>query len=104
MPVLSASRNAAARRTRQPIGSAPHIVEKVQRIQAVCDAHGVPMLSAALQFVLAHPRVVSVIPGSQSVAEHSQNVAALDVSIPAAFWAELKARELLHPRAPVPAA
>ena len=80
-----------------------HIVEKVRRIQVVCDAHGVPMLSAALQFVLAHPLVVSVIPGSQSVAEHDQNVAALDVPIPAAFWAELKARELLHPRAPVPA-
>lgn len=82
----------------------PHIVEKVRRIQAVCDAHRVPLLSAALQFVLAHPLVVSVIPGSQSVAEHEQNVAALDVSIPAAFWADLKAAELLHARAPVPAA
>jgi D-threo-aldose 1-dehydrogenase len=81
-----------------------HIVDKVQRIRAVCETHGVPLLSAALQFVLAHPLVVSVIPGSQSVAEHEQNVAALDVSIPAALWAELKARELLHPRAPVPAA
>jgi D-threo-aldose 1-dehydrogenase len=79
------------------------IVEKVRRIQAVCDAHGVSLLHAALQFVLAHPLVVSVIPGSQSVTEHEHNVAALDVSIPAAFWAELKARELLHPRAPVPA-
>jgi D-threo-aldose 1-dehydrogenase len=82
----------------------PHIVEKVRRIEAVCQTHGVPLLSAALQFVLAHPLVVSVIPGSQSVAEHDQNVSALDVSIPAAFWAELKSRELLHARAPVPAA
>ena len=82
----------------------PHVVEKVRRLRAVCDRHAVPMLSAALQFVLAHPLVVSVIPGSQSVAEHRQNAAAVDVSIPPAFWAELKALELLHPNAPVPAA
>jgi D-threo-aldose 1-dehydrogenase len=81
----------------------PHIVEKVRRIRAVCERHGVPLLSAALQFVLAHPLVVSVIPGSQSVAENAQNVAALEVPIPSEFWTELKARELLHPNAPVPA-
>jgi D-threo-aldose 1-dehydrogenase len=60
-------------------------------MRTVCERHGVPLLAAALQFVLAHPLVVSVIPGSQSVTEHNQNVAALDVPIPAAFWTELKA-------------
>lgn len=81
----------------------PHIVDKVARIRAVCDRHRVSLLGAALQFILAHPLVVSVIPGSQSVGEHSQNVAALDLPIPADFWAELKSEQLLHPRAPVPA-
>jgi len=78
------------------------IVEKVRRIQASCDRHGVSLLSAALQFALAHPLVVSVIPGSQSVAEHEQNAAALDTPIPSAFWTELKAQELIHAAAPVP--
>jgi len=80
----------------------PHIVAKVNRLSAICDRYGVPLLSAALQFVLAHPLVVSVIPGSQSISEHRQNAAALAVSIPPALWAELKAQELLHPDAPVP--
>lgn len=80
----------------------PHIVDKVRRIRAVCERHGVSLLSAALQFVLAHPLVVSVIPGAQSVREHEQNVAALDAAIPPAFWAELKHEALLHPNAPVP--
>lgn len=78
------------------------IVEKVRRVRAVCDRHGVSLLSAALQFVLAHPLTVTVIPGSQTSIEHAQNVAALDERIPEEFWSELKARELLHPAAPVP--
>lgn len=79
------------------------IVEQVRRLQAVCDGHSVPLLAAALQFALAHPLVVSVIPGSQTLAEHNANAAMLDVEIPPAFWAELKSQHLLHPAAPVPA-
>lgn len=80
----------------------PQVAERVRKLEAVCRAHNVPMHRAALQFVLAHPLVVSVIPGSQSAAETLHNVAALDEPTPAAFWEELKARELLHPRAPTP--
>ncbi|MGH8314509.1 MAG: aldo/keto reductase, partial [Steroidobacterales bacterium] len=81
----------------------PEIVERVKKLDAVCREHKVPMHAAALQFVLANPLVVSVIPGSQTVAEHEQNYAALDVPIPTAFWQDLKARKLLHPDAPTPA-
>jgi D-threo-aldose 1-dehydrogenase len=80
----------------------PEILERVHRLEAVCKAHAVPMHAAALQFVLANPLVVSVIPGSQSVAEHAQNYAALDVAIPAAFWQELKTQKLIHDKAPLP--
>ena len=78
------------------------IVAKVRKMQTVCDSHGVSLHRAALQFVLAHPVVVSVIPGGQSVAETNQNVAALQELIPSAFWEELKASGLLHPEAPTP--
>jgi len=81
----------------------PDVAARVRELEAVCRKHGVALQRAALQFVLAHPLVVSVIPGSQSVAENAQNVAALDEPIPAAFWSELKDRRLLHPRAPTPA-
>ena len=82
----------------------PHIMERVRRIEAVCGAHGVTLPAAALQFVLAHPAVRSVIPGAMSAREVRQNVALLEEPIPAAFWADLKARDLLRDDAPVPAA
>jgi D-threo-aldose 1-dehydrogenase len=78
----------------------PEIVAKVRKMQEVCHAHKVSLHRAALQFVLAHPVVVSVIPGGQTVAETSQNVAALNERIPAAFWQDLKTHELLLPSAP----
>lgn len=78
------------------------VVSRVREISAVCARHGVPLAAAALQFVLAHPVVVSVIPGSQTIAELEQNIGTLDVSIPREFWSELKAAKLLHPNAPTP--
>jgi D-threo-aldose 1-dehydrogenase len=81
----------------------PEVAARVRELEEVGRKHGVALQRAALQFVLAHPLVVSVIPGSQSVAENAQNVAALDEPIPSAFWSELKDRRLLHPRAPTPA-
>ena len=42
------------------------ILAKVTRIEAVCLAHGVRLVEAALQFVLAHPAVTTVIPGAIS--------------------------------------
>jgi D-threo-aldose 1-dehydrogenase len=80
----------------------PEIVERVTRMKKVCAAHGVALHRAALQFVLAHPVVVSVIPGGQTVTETAQNVAALDARIPAKFWSDLKTEGLLDPAAPTP--
>jgi D-threo-aldose 1-dehydrogenase len=80
----------------------PEVATRVRALDAVCRAHDVPLQRAALQFVLAHPLVVSVIPGSQSVEENLQNVAALDAPVPGAFWNELKSKKLIHPQAPTP--
>lgn len=76
------------------------IVEKVRRIDAVCKRHGVKMIEAALQFPLMHPVVVSVIPGGQSEAEVRGNRSFLDVEIPSALWADLKAEGLMRADAP----
>lgn len=81
----------------------PEIQERVRGMEAVCAAHKVALPAAALQFVLAHPAVVSVIPGGARPEEVVQNVASLSASIPAGFWADLKAHKLIHPDAPVPA-
>ncbi len=81
----------------------PEVLARAQALEAVCRAHGVALPAAALQFVLANPVVVSVIPGGQTVQETTQNAAVLDAVIPPGFWQELKSRKLLHPRAPTPA-
>jgi len=79
------------------------VIARTDALKAVCRTHGVTLPAAALQFVLAHPLVTSVIPGGQTVKETKQNAAVLDERIPPAFWRELKEKKLLHPQAPTPA-
>jgi D-threo-aldose 1-dehydrogenase len=78
------------------------VVERVRKIEAVCKAHDVPMIRAALQFVTANPVVVSVIPGGQNVQETRQNAALMREEIPPALWEELKEKQLIHSEAPTP--
>jgi D-threo-aldose 1-dehydrogenase len=78
----------------------PEIVDRVNRIEAFCKAHGVKLIEAALQFPLLHPSVVSMIPGGQKVAEVEGNRAILDAKIPAALWRDLKAEGLMRKDAP----
>ena len=79
------------------------IVSRAKALNDVCRAHGVSLPAAALQFILANPLVVSVIPGGQNVTETRHNAGVLDEPIPAALWREMKDRSLLHPLAPTPA-
>lgn len=85
----------------QPAGTA--IVEKVGRMEAICRRHGVSLAAAALQFPLAYPRVVSVIPGPGSPEQMRQNLAAMNETIPGDLWAELKQESLVRGDAPTPA-
>jgi D-threo-aldose 1-dehydrogenase len=75
---------------------------RVAALAATCSSFGVPLAAAALQFPLAHPAVVRVIPGARSAAEVEANLALMAASIPDALWAELKGQGLLRPDAPVP--
>jgi D-threo-aldose 1-dehydrogenase len=83
--------------------ASPEIQARVRGIEAVCKAYNVALPAAALQFVLAHPIVVSVIPGAAKASEVTQNVASVEALIPAAFWSDLKAQKLIDPDSPVPA-
>jgi len=78
------------------------IVDKVKRMQAVCRRHGVDLAAAALQFPLAHPQVVSVIPGPNSPGQAEKNLDYMNQSIPGDLWAELKQESLLRSDAPTP--
>jgi D-threo-aldose 1-dehydrogenase len=80
----------------------PALLERVRRIEVVCGRHGVPLKAAALQFPLAHPAVVAVIPGARSAEEVDENFRLMSHPIPRDFWAELRAARLLPEEAPVP--
>jgi len=75
---------------------------RVARVEGVWRGHGVALAAAALQFVLAHPAIVTVIPGARSRAEAERNAAWATAPIPAALWSDLKAEGLLRAEAPVP--
>ncbi|MQB08020.1 aldo/keto reductase [Agrobacterium tumefaciens] len=76
------------------------IVKKVQAIQAVCDKYRVPLASAAIEFVLKHPAVATVVLGAPGVEEQKQNLASASNPIPAEFWQELKEQGLIPENAP----
>ncbi|WP_434055762.1 MAG: aldo/keto reductase [Roseibium sp.] len=80
----------------------PEILERVHRIEAVCKSHGTPLIAAALQFVLGHPCVKTVIPGAVSAAEVKANVEVLETAIPPGLWSDLKAEKLVRPDCPLP--
>lgn len=81
-----------------------HIVDKVERIKALAERHGVGVKAAALQFSLAHPATAAAIPGATKPGRIAEDIAALTERIPAAFWADLRAERLVAKDAPVPAA
>jgi D-threo-aldose 1-dehydrogenase len=58
--------------------------------------------AVALQFILAHPAIVSVIPGARSIQEVEDNVRMVELPIPGALWAELKDSGLIDQAAPTP--
>jgi D-threo-aldose 1-dehydrogenase len=80
----------------------PDIIDRVRRIESVCDRLDVPLAAAAMQFPLAHPQVAAVIPGMVSAAEAQAAKANLEHAIPAEFWEALRQDGLLHPAAPTP--
>ena len=80
----------------------PEMMDKAARIAAVCERHRVPLKAAALQFILAHPAIASVIPGARSVAEVEENARMVELAIPGEVWAELKEAGLIAAEAPTP--
>ena len=78
----------------------PHF--STAQIEAVCEAHGVPLRAAALQFPLAHPAVEIVMLGARQVAEWDDALAMLQHRIQPDFWAALREQGLLPAEAPTP--
>ena len=77
----------------------PLVAQRVAALERECASFGVSLRAAALQFVVAHPLVVSVIPGAGSASEVTDNCAALEQPIPPSLWQRLKDCGLLEPGA-----
>ena len=82
--------------------ASPAILDKVARIRAIAERHGVSMKSAGLQFALANPAVAAVIPGASRPSRIAEDSAALAAKVPADFWRELREVGLVHREAPLP--
>lgn len=78
------------------------VMERVQRIQTICERYGVPLRVAATQFPLAHPAVTALLLGVQSPQEIDDNLAALRHPIPPDLWQALRAAGLIAEGAPTP--
>jgi len=84
------------------VSAPPDVIERVKSLEAVCDRHGVELPAAALQFVLAHPQIISAIPGLDTPERVAQTIRYYKARIPAAFWAELRSAGHIREDAPTP--
>lgn len=75
--------------------AAPDVIERARRINAVCEAQGVPVKAAAIQFPCRHPAVAAVVVGSRSVEEAAENARMFEQHISEDLWLELKSEGLL---------
>ncbi len=80
----------------------PEILELVRRMTAICEAHGVALSAAALQFPLHHPAVATVIPGANHPDQVISNFDQVAADIPDDLWRELKHEGCLRTDAPTP--
>jgi len=80
----------------------PDLLRRAQRIQVVCESHGVPLRAAALQFPLGHPAVQTVVVGCRNAQQVEDTIRMFETPIPQTMWDELKAERLLADEAPTP--
>lgn len=78
------------------------IVARVAKLKSIAADHDIALAAAALQFPLGHNAVASVIPGARSGAEFAEILNWAGQMIPAGFWSDLRAENLLHTNAPIP--
>jgi D-threo-aldose 1-dehydrogenase len=78
------------------------LVARALELDALCRRHGTELKAAAFQFCMAHPAVAVAVMGARNAAEVVDNTAMSELAVPAAFWHELRARQLVDARAPLP--
>ena len=67
----------------------PEIVARLRRLQAACDGVGVRLPAAAVQFVIRHRAVGTVLLGARSGTEAAENWSHAHASLPEELWPAL---------------
>jgi D-threo-aldose 1-dehydrogenase len=76
----------------------PEVVARVQSIDEVCRAFGVPLGTAVLQFPIGHPAVSFVLPAPRNASQAHACSQWMGLAIPGAFWTSLEERGFIpHP-------
>jgi D-threo-aldose 1-dehydrogenase len=78
------------------------LIERAQRMRAVCERHGVPLKAAAVQFPMGHPAVTAVVVGCRSKSQLEETLRMFELDIPHELWDDLKADGLLGREVPTP--
>jgi D-threo-aldose 1-dehydrogenase len=100
--ILATGARAGARTHYNYAAPPADVLERVGRLEKVCEEFGVPLQAAALQFPLGHPRIASVVAGCANGAESRSCAAMFSFPIPPEFWRALRLRGLVDARAPLP--
>jgi D-threo-aldose 1-dehydrogenase len=78
-------------------------LEKRTRLREVASNHGVDLRTAALQFSAAPDVAAALVVGASSERQILADYTSMQTKVPAEFWADLKAKNLIEQNAPVPA-
>jgi len=68
----------------------PELIERVRRLQTICERHAVPLAAAALQFSMRDPRVHSTIIGMTRPERIQQTIDLAQHPIPDTLWPVLE--------------
>jgi len=78
-------------------------LEKRKQLHEVAANHGVDLRTAALQFSASPDVAAALIVGASSEQQILADYTSMQTKIPAEFWADLKAQQLIEQNAPTPA-
>ena len=78
-------------------------LEKRNKLREVAGNHGVDLRTAALQFSAAPDVAAALVVGASSEQQILADYTSMQIRIPAEFWADLKAQNLIEQNAPLPA-
>src|SRR6266446_4314434 len=77
-------------------------IEKRRKLREVAANHGADLRTAALQFSAAPDVAAALVVGCKSEQQILADYTSMQTKIPAEFWADLKAQNLIEQNAPVP--